>query len=144
MITVFPRHISNYFHDNYYILIISLISNLFGFITFPIITHSLGSVDYGLYAMYSTIISFFNSIGFIGLNTSVTRFIAKTDGDSNSGVVTAQVINNIFFYGVFVCLMLFLFVHLFRYFGYFNNELAIALSILGLLQIYFNSLNFNP
>tara|TARA_Y100000748_G_C15481228_1_gene482888 strand:- start:777 stop:1964 length:1188 start_codon:yes stop_codon:yes gene_type:complete len=37
--------------------------------------------------------------------------------------------------------MLFLFVHLFKYFGYFNNELAIALSILGLLQIYFNIFN---
>jgi len=136
-----PAHILSYFKDNSYILIVNIFTSLLGFITFPLITRSLGPEDYGTLSLFGTLISLVNTIGFLGLNTAVTRFVSGKEEDYKSdSQLNAKIINNILLYAVFLSIIFSLTILLFYYYGYFDKKLVIVFSVWGSFQLIANVL----
>jgi len=135
-----PTHILSYFKDNFYYLGVNLGTSLLGFITFPIITHSLGPEDYGTLALYGTLFSLVNSIGFLGLNTAVTRFVAGKENIKPDSQLIAKIINNVLLHSLLLSMIFFLLIQTFHYYGHFDKNLVIIFSIYGFLQILVNVL----
>lgn len=103
--SVFGRHIL-------YFIGVAVVTQLIGFIQFPIITKSIGASSYGIFSIISTTISLLTPFAVIGIRSSIIRFLAAEKNKSIIRNDFASLYTLVFVNGLILSAILFLFANL--------------------------------